>query len=118
MHARTARIPPVNLTIALLTLAIASSAALAAGPRFVEIIEHAAECPSLDLLLTSSTSGVIRARRCDNCPLLTLDVDENTAVYRQGTSTTLLEADNNRDRGATVMFDPETLRVTRILLRQ
>jgi hypothetical protein len=105
--------------LALLTLALAATAPvtpLAAAPKSLAVIEYAAECPTLDLLLTSPTSGVIRARRCDDCPLLRLDVDANTAVYRGRQLVPLSEADNNRDRGATVMFDPKTRRVTRILL--
>lgn len=92
--------------------------ALGAAPAFFEVTEHGAECESLDLLLTSANSGIVRVRRCDDCPLMQLEVTADTRVYQAGALITLADADNNRDLGATVLFDPETGRVTRILLRK
>lgn len=98
---------------AILTPAVADTA----RPGYMKILEHAAETSYLDLALTSSTSGTIRARRCDDCEEMTLRVDANTVVLQNGQRLSLLDAERIRDRGATVMFDPDTLMVTRILMR-
>lgn len=96
---------------------LAATAATAERPGYMKILEHAAESQVLDLSLTSQTSGTIRARRCDYCEELTLLVDADTQVLQGGQRLTLADAERNRDRGATVFYDPETLVVTRILLR-
>ena len=83
----------------------------------MKVVEHAAESSFLDLSLTSSTSGTIRAKRCDYCKELTLQVTADTLVVQGNTKITLIDADQNRYLGATVLFDPETMTVTRILLR-
>ncbi|MEM9386116.1 MAG: hypothetical protein AAGA68_13710 [Pseudomonadota bacterium] len=96
----------------------ASTCAHALYPNEMVIREHAAESPYLDLSLTSTTTGTIRARRCDQCPELTLRVDGSTVASQGGRRLTLAQAELNRDRGATVFYDPKSLIVTRILLRQ
>ncbi len=111
---RFAHLSLVGVVLAL----FAGTAAHAMRPGEMKILEHAAESPYLDLALTTSDSGTVRTRRCDHCPMLTLRVDGNTVVRQGGTRLSLSDAELNRDRGATVFFDPETLIVTRILLRQ
>ncbi|MEO0423924.1 MAG: hypothetical protein AAF184_16415 [Pseudomonadota bacterium] len=115
---RTNRIARWPATLSLLLALGASTGANALHPNEMVIREHAAESPYLDLALTSTTSGTIRTRRCDQCPELTLRVDSNTVASQGGRRLTLSQAELNRDRGATVFYDPKSLVVTRILLRQ
>ncbi|MEO0971668.1 MAG: hypothetical protein AAFX85_01140 [Pseudomonadota bacterium] len=114
MHA-TFRIV-TRLTILFALLAATSAHALRPGEMIIR--EHSAETTVLDLTLFSDSTGTIRAKRCDDCPVLTLTVDGTTVVRRAGQVQSLRTAELDRDRGATVFFDPKTLIVTRILLRR
>ena len=87
-----------------------------AGPHTLRTIEEAAESPSLDLSLTSSTEGRVLARLCDYCEVLTLRVNAETAVLSHGARADLQVAKDRAARGATVFFDPKTLVVKRIVL--
>ena len=93
-----------------------ASGIVAAAPRTLRAVEQAAESPSLDLDLSSSTSGQVIARLCDGCELLTLQVNAATAVFLHGARATLQLAAERKDQGATVFFDPATLIVNRIVL--
>ncbi|MEO0975372.1 MAG: hypothetical protein AAFX85_19965 [Pseudomonadota bacterium] len=96
---------------------IAATGAQAVEASYMKVVEHAAESAFLDLSLNTSTSGTIRAKRCDHCKELRLQVTADTIVVQGNTKITLIDADQNRHLGATVLFDPETMIVTRILLR-
>ncbi len=78
-------------------------------------LEEAAEVESLELRLDSSGSGTVYARACDYCDLLALRVNSRTEVRRGRALISLEEAGRVRDTGATVLFDPATLQVTRII---
>jgi hypothetical protein len=91
-------------------------AAGSAGPRVLRAIEQAAESRALDISLSSDTDGRVLARLCDQCELLTLRVDAETAVYLDGARASLRTAVERRAQGATVVYDPEQRVVKRILL--
>ncbi len=78
-------------------------------------IEEAAEVSRLELQLDSPTAGRIYARICDNCELLTLRADSNTRIERGRARLSLDQAAGLRGKGATVLFNPNTLKITRIL---
>ena len=93
-----------------------ASVAQAAGPRTLRVLEEAAESSLLDISLSTDSDGRVLARLCDSCELLTLSVNESTQVFLGGAPATLRMAVENRARGATVIFDPESRVVKRILL--
>ena len=94
---------------------LACGAALAA-PHTLRTIEEAAESPALDLSMSSSTEGRVLARLCDDCEILTLRVNADTAVLYHGGQASLQVAKDRAAQGATVFFDPKTLVVKRIVL--
>jgi hypothetical protein len=100
----------------LCALALLASGAAMSAPRTLRSVEEAAESPALDIDLTSSTDGRVIARLCDQCALLTLQVNASTAVLLRGVPATLQTAVDRKDQGATVFFDRETLLVRRIVL--
>lgn len=97
------------LVLAALLIAGQASATL-------EHVEYAAEAESLDIFVVDDANGRINARRCDFCELLTLTVTPNTRILLDGRPVGVLDAERYRNDGATVLFDPETREVTRILL--
>ena len=78
-------------------------------------VEEAAEITRLQLRLDGSQSSRIYARICDNCELLTLRANSNTLIERGRTQLSLKQAASLKDKGATVLFNPATLQVTRII---
>ena len=78
-------------------------------------IEEAAEVTRLKIRLDGPSTSRIYARICDNCELLTLRADSNTQILRGRTRLSLDQAASIKDKGATVLFNPTTLQVTRII---
>lgn len=101
------------LIIALLTLAAPAQAALPVP----QIAEEAAEVEGLALRLVSATSGSITVRICDYCEYLTLRVESSTRAFHGKQPISLREAEKMTDIPATVLFDPKSGVVTRILLQ-
>ena len=95
------------------TLLCAASSAWA-GTTLINL-EEAAEIESLEILSQGSSAGVIYGRICDACELLRLSVDAGTSITRQRASLSLADAAALRGQGATVLFDPATRKVTRII---
>ncbi len=85
-----------------------------AGPTLINV-EEAAEIERLEILSQGSGAGVIYGRICDACELLRLSVGADTRIVRQRNTLTLAEAAALRGKGATVLFDPVTRKVTRII---
>jgi hypothetical protein len=101
---------------ALCAAALLACGAALAGPHTLRTIEEAAESPTLDIDLTSSTEGRVVARLCDRCEQLTLRVNADTAVVHRGARVDLQVAKDRAAQGATVFFEPESLVVRRIVL--
>ena len=78
-------------------------------------VEEAAEITSLQLRLDSPGTSRIFARICDNCELLTLRANSKTLIQRGQSRLSLDQAAKLKDKGATVLFNPTTLQVTRII---
>lgn len=104
----------VSLLIVAVLLALGPARAAAEGG--LRHLEYAAEAESLDIFVVDDSRARINARRCDYCELLTLTVDAQTRILMDGVQVTVQDAERVRNDGATVLFDPETRRVTRILL--
>ena len=91
--------------------ALVCALAMPAAHAFLEVLEGAAEVS--ELRLKTSTQQSVYARECDGCPMLTLSVDAQTAIYAGNTRVTLASV-AQQTRGATVFFHPRTYKVTRI----
>lgn len=100
-----------RLLIALL-LTAGAHAALAASTYF-ELIEHAAEVEQLRL--SDGPGQLLYARRCDECPTLALSLNSESRVFDGNRPISLTAAAALRNRGGTVMFDPATRLITRIV---
>jgi len=78
-------------------------------------IEEAAEVSALVMHLDSPAAGRIFARVCDDCELLTLRANSKTRIKRGQKFLSLDQAAALKAKGATVLFNPSTLRITRII---
>ena len=77
-------------------------------------LEEAAEVENLKIRLNGSV-GNIYARICDECEMLTLRANNDTRIQRGRSIIDLQQAAELKNKGATVLFNPSTLRVTRII---
>lgn len=93
-------------------LALATSAGMA---ETLVNLEEAAEVSQLNLRIDGSGGSRIYARICDYCELLALRADSNTRIERNRQRISLSQAAALKNKGATVLFDPATLQVTRII---
>lgn len=92
-------------------------AVLATGAQAATLInlEEAAEVQELRINKLSAASGYVYARICDQCELLRLQIDASSRIQRNRQPLDLEQAFALRGKGATVLFDPATRTVTRIL---
>lgn len=88
-----------------------------AVPPQMRMVEEAAEVQRLDIHLSSGTSGSITVRECDYCELRSLSINAGTRVFLDRQQVPLSTVEKYRDEGATILFDPRTGVVTRILLQ-
>lgn len=98
------------ITLAALTLPLALQAA-----DSIVLVEEAAEVSRLELQPGSGDGTRIYARICDHCEMLSLRIGQGTSVFRRKTPITLTQATQLRGVGATVLFDPQTRDITRII---
>lgn len=78
-------------------------------------LEEAAEVQDLRINRDGPASGHVYARICDQCELLRLRIDSDSRIQRARQPLALDDAALLRGKGATVLFDPVTQKVTRIL---
>ena len=78
-------------------------------------LEEAAEVSRLEMRLDGANAGRIYARMCDDCELLTLRANNETRITRGRELLSLDQAAALKNKGATVLFDPSTRQITRIL---
>ena len=90
-----------------------SAAAASAANTYFELIEYAAEVERLEL--ATSPVQLLYARRCDESPMLALSVGPDSQVFDGKSRITLAAAARFTNRGGTVLFEPQTRRVTRII---
>lgn len=88
---------------------------MAAEASIVQQVEEGAEVARLDLRLNGAGEGQIYARVCDQCEMLTLTVNAKTLAFVRKRPVSLAEAERRRGEGATVLFDPKSRIVTRIV---
>ena len=102
----------------LLTFSLALPSLTQAGRGEMINLEEAAEVSELSLRVLSNNRATIYASICDECELLSLQVTEKTEIRRGAQRMTLQQAAGITKAGATVLFKPDTLEVTRILYWQ
>ncbi|MBT8132046.1 MAG: hypothetical protein KJO35_07245 [Gammaproteobacteria bacterium] len=78
-------------------------------------IEQAAEISNLTLRLNNQGIARISTRICDQCELITLQADASASIKRGQTHLSLQQAATLKNKGATVIYNPATLQVTRII---
>ncbi len=117
MYQATQRLSGIAASL-LLTFSLALPSLTQAGRGEMINLEEAAEVSELSLRILSNNRATVYASICDECELLSLQVTEKTEIRRGGQRMTLQEAANIVRAGATVLFDPNTLEVTRILYWQ
>lgn len=78
-------------------------------------LEEAAEVSDLRINTDGVASGFVYARICDACELLKLRLGNDSRILRKRQPLHLDDAQALRGKGATVMFDPQTLKITRII---
>lgn len=99
------------LTALLATFALCS----AANTETLINLEEAAEVEDLRINIDGGSSAYIYARICDACELLKLRLDGNSRIRRGRQALGVADAAALRGKGATVLFNPQTLQITRIL---
>ncbi|MBT8143822.1 MAG: hypothetical protein KJO55_03915 [Gammaproteobacteria bacterium] len=87
--------------------------AYAAAPPIVAL-EEAAEITQLRIQQQAADRAVVYGRMCDYCETLRLTIDADTTILRRGNRLNLTQATQLRS-GATVLFDPASRRVTRVI---
>lgn len=102
------------LSSSVLSIALAQSAH-AQKLEVFEVLEGAAEVSALTL--KSTVAQTVYAQRCDECPTLALSVGPETQ-YFNGNAPTVLSRVAGQTRNATVFFNPQSRRVTRIMFWQ
>ena len=102
----------------MLALSLALPSLSQAGRGEMINLEEAAEVSDLSLRVLSGNRAVVYASICDQCELLSLQVTEKTEIRRGSERMTLRQAAGITKAGATVLFNPDTLEVTRILYWQ
>ncbi|MFK7886836.1 MAG: hypothetical protein AB8G16_08220 [Gammaproteobacteria bacterium] len=80
-----------------------------------EVLERAAEVS--ELTLKANAAQTVYAKRCDECPTLALSVGPETQYYNGNRAITLSRV-AGQTHNATVFFNAQTRRVTRILFWQ
>lgn len=90
-------------------------AALAQKLEVFDVLEGAAEVSELKLGVTASQT--VYASRCDECPTLALSVGPETQYFDSNRATTLARV-AGQPRNATIFYNPQSRRVTRILFWQ
>lgn len=76
-------------------------------------LEHGAEIEILDL--SRADSGLIYARLCDYCEVLALSLGPQTQFFLGTKPLSSSDVARLRNRGATVFFDAETKKITRVV---
>ncbi len=80
-----------------------------------DVLERAAEVSELKLGV--GTAQTVYASRCDECPTLALSVGPETQYFDSNRATTLARV-AGQPRNATIFFNPQSRRVTRIMFWQ
>jgi len=99
-------------------ISFASSGSLfgaTANAQFMEIKEYAAELATTKFGKAPTTGGLIYVKRCDGCPTMGVTFRAQTQFLDGKRSITAVAAERLSNRGATLLFDPKTRYVTRVI---
>lgn len=99
--------------LALILACILFSASATA--QFMQAKEFAAELEHVEFGNAPSTNSLIFVKRCDQCPRLGVTFRTQTQYFDGTRPITAAAAENLAGRGATVLFDPDSRYVTRVI---
>jgi len=79
------------------------------------MIEDAIESESLQININDSLDGYVITRQCSTCPKLRFTIDKTTQAVKRGKVIHLHQANQLNGKFATIIFDPKTKLVKRII---
>ncbi len=85
------------------------------GQAEILMIEDAIEAESLQININDSLDGYVIARQCSTCPKVKLKIDKTTQAIKRGKVIHLHQANQLNGKFATIIFDPKTKLVKRII---
>ncbi|MFK8032128.1 MAG: hypothetical protein AB8G18_18000 [Gammaproteobacteria bacterium] len=97
--------------IATLMLALCASA----GAQLMEAQEYAAEMEIAEFGNAPTAGGLVYIKRCDQCPKTGVTFRAQTRFFDGRRAISAVAAERLAERGATLLFDPETRYVTRVI---
>ncbi len=108
----------MNMTRSLhkLTLII-TCVVLSAGStaQLLEAKEYAAELNNVEFGSAPTTNSLIFVKRCDQCSRLGVSFRAQTQFFDGKRSITAVAAEKLTGRGATVLFDPDSRYISRVI---
>ncbi len=105
---------PILATLALLfAVALAPTMSRAAD---IVMLEETIETNGLIVQLTSSSTGRVLVRRCEECDLEPFILTRTSQLYAGGKLLKLSALEDFAKSGGTVMFKPDTNEITRIVI--
>ena len=108
----------MNTTQSLHKLAIAFVCGLlcaGSAAQFMEAREFAAELEQVEFGSAPTTGGLIFVKRCDQCSQQGVTFRAQTQYFDGDRQITAVAAEKLSGRGATVLFDPESRFVSRVI---
>lgn len=108
----------MNTTQSLHKLAIAFACGLlcaVSAAQFMDAREFAAELERVEFGNAPTTGGLIFVKRCDQCSQQGVTFHTQTQYFDGDRQITALTAEKLTGRGATVLFDPESKIVSRVI---
>ena len=108
----------MNITRSLLKLTTTLAfAVLCAGSaaQFMEAKEYAAELENVEFGNAPTTNGLIYIRRCDHCHQQGVTFRAQTQFFDGKRPITAVVAEKLTGRGATLLFDPDSRYVSRVI---
>ena len=83
--------------------------------QFMEAKEFAAELDQVEFGNAPTSGGTIFVKRCDQCTSLAVTFRAQTRFFDGDRPITAAKAEQIVDRGATVLFDPDSRDVVRVI---
>lgn len=85
------------------------------GQTELLMIEDAIESESIRININDSLDGYLITKRCSTCPDVRLKIDRTSQAIKQGKVIHLHQANQLNGKFATIIFDPKTKLVKRII---
>lgn len=83
--------------------------------QFMEAKEYSAEIDSVDFGNAPTAGGLVYVKRCDQCAVTGVTFHSQTRFFDGDRVISADAAEKLGQRGATLLFDPETRYVTRVV---